>query len=148
MLTESSRARPALADEEGRHISSLPTTRIALNSAAPGLHSRRMKGDALMHATQRIAFGLVCSVFALSMPAFAADQKTTLMLGGKFCDSYLGEVQTALKKIPGVASVDLKSMKGHAIVTGEAGKTKPEQLTAAVNALKGEGWHCKAEVMK
>ncbi|MBI3603072.1 MAG: hypothetical protein HY205_01295 [Nitrospirae bacterium] len=101
-----------------------------------------------MQTMQRITFGLVCSVFVLSVPAFAAEQKTTLMLGGKFCDSYLGEVQTALKKIPGVASVDLKSMKGYAIVTSETGKVKPDQLTAAVNVLKGDGWHCKAEVIK
>ena len=78
----------------------------------------------------------------------AADDKTTLMLGGKFCEHYPGDVETALKKVSGVKTVDLKSMKGHAIVESNAGKVKPSQLTDAVKAVKGDGWHCTAEVMK
>lgn len=84
----------------------------------------------------------------LTSTALAAEQKVTLMLGGKFCDMYKEDVESALKKVAGVTAVDLKSMKGHAIVTGEAGKMKADQLTAAVNALKGEAWNCTAEVMK
>jgi copper chaperone CopZ len=90
----------------------------------------------------------------LTVPAWiaesvsAAEQKVTLMLGGKFCDAYKGEVESALKKSPGVMAVDLKSMKGHAIVTGEAGKMNAKELVAAVNGLKGDGWHCTAEVVK
>ena len=84
----------------------------------------------------------------LAAPAWADDQKVTLSLGGKFCDLYQGEVESALKKVPGVTAVDFKSRKGHAVVTGESGKMKADQLTAAVNAVKGDGWHCKAEVKK
>jgi copper chaperone CopZ len=76
------------------------------------------------------------------------DQKVTLMLGGKFCDLYRGEVEAALKKIPGVLGIDFKSMKGHAIVTTDPGKVKPDQLKSAVNAVKGDGWHCTADIMK
>jgi len=83
----------------------------------------------------------------LSSPALAAEQKVTLMLGGKFCELYTDAVQGALKKVGGVKAVDTKSMKGHAIVTGD-GSMKTAQLTAAVNALKGDGWQCQAEVMK
>ena len=93
--------------------------------------------------------GLMCA-FALlvfSAPAGAAEQKVTLMLGGKFCDAYPEAVQGALKKVAGVKAVDVKSMKGHAIVTGD-GSVKPDQLTAAVSTVKGDGWYCKAEVMK
>jgi len=82
-----------------------------------------------------------------SHSAWAADQKVTLMLGGKFCDMYPDVVHAALKKVAGVKAVDLKSMKGHAVVTGD-GTVKPDQLTTAVNGLKGDGWSCKAEVMK
>jgi hypothetical protein len=32
-------------------------------------------------------------------PVFAAEQKVVLMIGGKFCDAYLGDVDAALKKI-------------------------------------------------
>src|SRR5262245_19470422 len=80
--------------------------------------------------------------------AQAADQKVTLMLGGKFCEAYLGDVRDALTKIPGVKNVDFKSMKGHAVVTVEGDKAKPEQLAKAVYEVKGDGWHCTAQAMK
>ena len=93
-----------------------------------------------------IAGALGISLMAL--PVMAADQTIMLMLGGKFCDSYLDDVEGALKKVAGVKGVDFKSMKGHAVVKVEPGKAKPEQLVAAVNAVKGSGWNCTAEVMK
>ncbi len=100
---------------------------------------------------RRWAVGLA-GLFAFGLAEFsvlgADPHKVTLMLGGKFCDLYKSEVESALKKIAGVMAVDLKSLKGHAIVTADPDKVKPEQLTAVVNALKGDGWHCKAEVMK
>lgn len=80
--------------------------------------------------------------------AYGADQKVMLMLGGTYCDLYLGEVESALKKLAGVKTVDFKSMKGHAIVMVEGGKTTTNQLAQAVNGVKGDGWHCSAEVMK
>jgi len=89
--------------------------------------------------------GVVC---AMATPAWSADEKVTLMLGGKFCDAYLSDVRDALTKVAGVKAVDFKSMKGHAVVTVESGKAKPEQLAAAVNGVKGDGWHCTGQVMK
>lgn len=98
---------------------------------------------------KRIGMMVVMAAVAglLALPAQATEQKVTLMLGGKFCDSYLGDVSDALKKVPGVKAVDLKSMKGHAVVTVDE-KAKPDQLATAVNAVKGDGWHCTAQVMK
>jgi len=101
-----------------------------------------------MRLVQSLALGAAIGICTFALQAEAAEQKVTLALGGTFCDLYLGEVETALKKVTGVTAVDFKSMKGHAVVTGEAGKMKPEQLTAAVNSVKGDGWHCKAEVKK
>ena len=89
--------------------------------------------------------GLVC---AMAMPVFAGEEKVMLMLGGRFCEAYLGDVEQALGRVAGVKTVDLKSMKGHAVVTVESGKVKPEQLATAVNGVKGESWHCTGEVMK
>ena len=59
--------------------------------------------------TSRRAVLLVCmlALLALSAPAGAADQKVTLMLGGKFCDAYPDAVQGALKKVAGVKAVDV-----------------------------------------
>ena len=95
-------------------------------------------------------YSLVLAVVVLlgGPTVWAANQKVTLMLGGKFCEFYPEAIETALKKVSGVTGVDLKSKKGHAVVEVEAGKVTPDQLADAVNAVKGEGWHCKAEVMK
>ncbi|MDE3244066.1 MAG: cation transporter [Nitrospirota bacterium] len=90
--------------------------------------------------------GLV-ALWMIPPSAWAADQKVMLMLGGKFCEMYPDAIQAALKKVAGVKAVDLKSMKGHAVVTGD-GTMKPDQLAAAVTGVKGDGWHCKAEVMQ
>jgi copper chaperone CopZ len=79
--------------------------------------------------------------------AYGADQSVTLMLGGKFCDAYLGDVRDALVKVAGVKTVDLKSMKGHAVVTVDGSKVKPDQLAQVVNGVKGDGWHCTGQVM-
>jgi copper chaperone CopZ len=85
------------------------------------------------------------------MQAQAADQKLTLMLGGKFCDFYPKEITDALMKVKGVTGVDLKSMEGHAIVTTD-GTVKPEDLVSAMKGVKGTKmgveWYCTAEVMK
>jgi mercuric ion binding protein len=78
----------------------------------------------------------------------AGGQKVTLVLGGKFCDSYPEDVEMALKKVSGVKAVDLKSMPGHAVVEVESGKAKPDQLVAAVNGVKGSGWQCTAQLKK
>ena len=40
----------------------------------------------------------------------AGGKKVTLMLGGKFCDSYPEDVEMALKKVPGVKA-DRKSTR-------------------------------------
>ncbi|MGE0643559.1 MAG: heavy-metal-associated domain-containing protein [Nitrospira sp.] len=78
----------------------------------------------------------------------AAEQKVMLMLGGQYCDLYLGDVEAALKQLAGVKAVDMKSMKGHAVVTVEGDKTTSNQLVKAVNGVKGDGWHCSAQIMK
>ncbi len=101
-----------------------------------------------MRQIKTLAFTVTFGLILCSASAWGAEQKVTLMLGGKFCEFYPDAIQTALKKVAGVTTVDLKSMKGHAIITGEAGKMKEGQLVDAVNAVKGDGWHCKAEVMK
>ena len=93
-----------------------------------------------------IKFGcLIGFACAMATPAFAGEQKIILMLGGKFCEAYLGDVEAALAKLSGVKAVDLKSMKGHAVVTIDGEKVKADQLAAAVNGVKGDGWHCTGQ---
>jgi len=92
-----------------------------------------------------VLIGFMC---AITTPAISAEENVTLMLGGKYCDAYLGDVEHALRQVAGVKTVDFKSMKGHAVVTVESGRVKPEQLTTAVNGVKGHSWYCTGEVMK
>jgi len=86
-----------------------------------------------------------------SMRAVAADQKVTLMLGGKYCEFYPKQVTDALIKVKGVKAVDLQSMKGHAVVEHD-GSVKEDQLLQAIKGVKGTKggveWYCTAEVMK
>jgi periplasmic mercuric ion binding protein len=100
-----------------------------------------------MHSISKLGCLIGC-VCAMATPAFAGEQKIVLMLGGKFCEAYLGDVERALAKLSGVKAVDLKSMKGHAVVTLDGERVKTDQLAAAVNGIKGDGWHCTGEVMK
>ncbi len=92
--------------------------------------------------------GVVALSVCFHVAQGATEQKVMLMLGGQYCDLYLGDVESRLKKIAGVKAVDLKSMKGHVIVSLESDKSTPKQLAEAVNGVKGEGWHCSAQVMK
>ena len=104
-----------------------------------------------MYQIMTFTFAMILGVFwcvSLGGAEETKEGQVILMLGGKFCEFYTEDVEKTLKEIEGVTSVDLKSMKGHAIVTGGVGKLKAEQLTAAVNEVKGKGWHCKAEVMQ
>ncbi len=97
------------------------------------------------HFGVALVFGILLSI----LPAAAAeDNQVTLMLGGKFCEFYPDDIKKALTELSGVKAVDLESMKGHVIVTVDTSQTKPEELTAAVNKVKGSGWHCTAVVMK
>ena len=89
--------------------------------------------------------GFAC---AMATPVFAGEQKVMLMRGGKCCEAYLWDVEASLAKLPGVKALDLKSMKGHAVVTIDGEKVKADRLAEVVNGVKGDGWHCTGQAMK
>jgi copper chaperone CopZ len=89
--------------------------------------------------------GFAC---AMTTPVFAGEQKVTLMLCGKSCEAYLGDVEGALANLSGVKAVDLKSLTGHAAVTIDGDKVKGNQLAASVNGVKGDGRHCTGQAMR
>lgn len=99
----------------------------------------------------KLMIAVVFGISLVTVPAGATEQKTTLMLGGKFCDFYPKEITTGLMAVKGVKAVDLKSMKGHAVVTHD-GSVKPEALVSAMKGVKGTKmgmeWFCTAESMK
>ena len=72
----------------------------------------------------------------------------TLMLGGKFCNAYWKDVRDALTNEDGVKAIDLKSMKGHAVVTVDSSKVGPDQLATAVNGVKGDSRYCTGKIMR
>ena len=97
----------------------------------------------------RISFACMAILIgSFGLTQAAAERTVMLMLDGKRCDLYQGEVDSALKKLAGVKAVDFKSMKGHAIVTVEGHKTTESDLVEAVNGIKGDGWYCTAQIMR
>ena len=67
--------------------------------------------------------GFVCTI---ATSAFAGEETVTLMLGGKFGNAYLKDVREALTNVDGVKATDLKSIKGHAVVTLDSSKVELE----------------------
>ena len=93
---------------------------------------------------------VILGLLLLSGPAHAAGQQTVLMLGGNYCESYPKELTDALTAVKGVTGVDLKSMKGHVVVSHD-GTVKTETLIAAIKGVKGTkngaAWYCDAMLM-
>jgi copper chaperone CopZ len=98
-----------------------------------------------------LAIALALGITLTAVQIQAADQKTTLVLGGKLCESNPNEITLALMAVNGVKQVDLNSMGGQAIVSHD-GSVKPEALIAAMKGVKGTKagveWYCTAELMK
>lgn len=87
------------------------------------------------------------------MPANVLDRRAAPLRGAchaahseEFCEFYTPEVEEALKRVPGVVGVDLRTVKGAAVVAYEAGKLNPRALLA-VSSVKGPGYSCKAKVL-
>jgi copper chaperone CopZ len=60
----------------------------------------------------------------------------------------LKDVRDALTNADGVKTIDLKSIKGHAVVIVDSGKVKPEQLATAIGKVKGDSWYCTGKIMR
>jgi copper chaperone CopZ len=88
--------------------------------------------------------GFVCTI---ATSAFAGEETVTLMLGGKFGNAYLKDVREALTNVDGVKAMDLKIIKGHAVVTLDSSKVEPEQLATAVSKVKDDSWYWTGKIM-
>jgi len=94
----------------------------------------------------RILITVTLLLLIYTVQTKAADQKTVLMLGGDYCESYPKELTKALMKVKGVKNVDLNSMPGHAVVVHDD-SVLPKTLMEAINGVKGDGWFCTAQIM-
>jgi copper chaperone CopZ len=78
----------------------------------------------------------------------AAGSRVALILTGEGCEGQREVIEVALKKLPGVAAVDFRSVPGHALVDVEAGMATVDQLVEAVKRVEMTGATCAAEEMK
>ena len=90
---------------------------------------------------------LITVVGAATSTAWAGDKEVTLNLGGKFCEFYPDDITAALKKLPGVTSVDAVERRKFVIVKYEEGKVTSEQMVTAIGGVKEEGkWFCEGMI--
>lgn len=108
-----------------------------------------IKSFAIPVITVLAAIAIILTLIAATTStAVAADDKeVTLNLGGKFCEFYPEDITAALKKLPGVKSVNAAERQKFVVVQYDAGKVTPEQMVTAIGGVKEEGkWHCTAKV--
>jgi heavy-metal-associated domain-containing protein len=100
--------------------------------------------------TQTIILAMLFGLGLMSSVTLGADEELVIMLGGEGCESHPEQITKVLMAQKGIKSVDLKKMKGHAVVTSE-GSTKPEALVKIIQGLKGSNngveWSCDAMIM-
>ena len=91
---------------------------------------------------------IIALIAATTSTAVAAgDKEVTLNLGGKFCEFYPEDITAALKKLPGIKSVDAVERRKFVTVKYEGGKVTPQQMVTAIGGVKEEGkWHCEAVI--
>jgi copper chaperone CopZ len=99
---------------------------------------------------QILAASVIILLF-LSGQSNASDQQTILMLEGNSCSSHPEEIKKVLAAVPGVKSIDLDKMPGHAIVVHDE-SVKSDSLAEAIKDAKGTNddgaWFCAADVME
>lgn len=98
-----------------------------------------------MPRLRNLVIGLTILLSTACESGSVAGPEVMIKLGGKFCEMYPDALTSALQQVAGVEGVDLETREGYAIVTGKAGAMKLADLEEAVNGVRGEGWHCKAE---
>lgn len=79
--------------------------------------------------------GLLCATWAR-----AEESKVTLKVRGMTCGSCSKSVESSLKKLDGVKSVEIDLDTGKTVVTCDTSKVKTEKLVAAV---KEAGFKCE-----
>ncbi len=66
-------------------------------------------------------------------------------LDSKFQREILQQVEKKLTEISGVHSVNLSSLKSHALIEVNSGEITPHALIAAIESIKGDSWQCTAD---
>ena len=89
----------------------------------------------------------ICLGLGITHASASSEKSVTLNLGGSFCEFYPNEITAALKKLPGVKSVDAENRRKFVVVKFEDGKVTTDQMITALKGVKQEGmWHCDGSV--
>ena len=75
-----------------------------------------------------------------------AEETVRLDLGGKFCEFYPNEITDALMALPGVKKVDAVKKRKFVMVEFDSEKATTNEMTAAIEKVKGDRWFCAAKV--
>ena len=74
-------------------------------------------------------------------------KRAVIALEGQYCEFYHPDVEQMLQEVQGVRELDFQTVKGHVIVTYEAGNVSPLASLTAINNVKGGGYYCKAQMI-
>ncbi len=66
-------------------------------------------------------------------------------LDGKFQREILQQIEKTLSELSGVHSVNLTSMRSHALIDVNSSQVRPDDLIAAIERIKGDSWQCTAD---
>ena len=89
----------------------------------------------------------ICLSLGVTHATAASEKSVTINLGGSFCEFYPNEITAALKKLPGVKSVDAQNRQKFIVVHFEDGKVTTDQMITTLKGVKQEGmWHCDGSV--
>jgi len=89
----------------------------------------------------------ICVGFGMTQASASSEKSVTLNLGGKFCEFYPNEITAALKKLPGVKSVDAQDRQKFVVVQFDDSKVTTDQMITALRGVKQDGmWHCDGSV--
>ncbi len=89
----------------------------------------------------------ICVGFGMTQASASSEKSVTINLGGKFCEFYPNEIAAALKKLPGVKSVDAQDRRKFVVVQFDDSKVTTDQMITALRGVKQDGmWHCDGSV--
>ncbi|MFM8550763.1 MAG: heavy-metal-associated domain-containing protein [Nitrospiraceae bacterium] len=90
----------------------------------------------------------LAGILLLAGTVHAANNRIALSITGEACDRQRTAMETALKQLPGVRTVDFRTVPGHVLIDVEESVVTADQLARAMNELVGHGNSCLAQAMQ
>lgn len=96
----------------------------------------------------RTSLGGMMGLLLLAGTVEAGSSRIALSVTGEACARQQAAIETALKQLPGVQAVDVRSVPGHILVDVEEGRVTADQAASTVNGLTAQDGSCAAREMK